>query len=43
MAVLSVIFFAFIGVVAVVGCARMAKIIIKAINRWFDKIEDKFC
>lgn len=43
MTVLSFIFFGFLGVIAFVGCVRMGKIIVKAINHMFDKIEDKFC
>lgn len=43
MSVLSFIFFMFLGVIAIVVCARMGKIVVKAINHMFDKIEDKFC
>lgn len=41
MALLSGIFFLFLGAVAVVGCARAFKLVIKAINGLFDKIESK--
>ena len=42
MSVLSFIFFGFLSVVAVVGCVRALKLVIKAMNGLFDKIEDKF-
>lgn len=41
MSILSFIFFGFLRVVAVVGCIRCGKLMIRAINGLFDKIEDK--
>lgn len=41
MAFLSCIFFGFLGVCAFVGCARAGRIMVKAINTLFDKIEEK--
>lgn len=41
MSILSFIFFGFLSVVAVVGCVRCAKLMIRALNGLFDKIEDK--
>lgn len=43
MAVLNLIFVGFLGIIAFTACVRTGKIIIRAINRLFDKIEDKFC
>jgi hypothetical protein len=41
MSVLSLIFFGFLSVVAVVGCLRAGKLVVKLINSFFDKIEKK--
>ena len=40
MALLSMIFFGFLSVCAVVACLRAGKLVVKAINGLFDKIED---
>jgi hypothetical protein len=37
----SFVFFLFLATVAAIGCFRAGKIIVRVINRWFDKIEDK--
>lgn len=42
MSFLSMIFFGFLGICGLVGCARAAKLVIRAINGLFDKLEDKF-
>lgn len=39
---LSLIFFTFLGICAVVACFRSGKVVIRMINNVFDKIEDKF-
>lgn len=41
MMMLSSIFNVFLGICAMVACLRAAKMVIKAINCLFDKIEDK--
>ncbi len=41
MSFLSFVFFTFLGIVAVIGCVRTLKLVIRAMNRLFDKIEDK--
>lgn len=41
MGILSFIFFGFLSVVAVVGCIRAGKLLVRAVNALFDKIEDK--
>ena len=41
MAFLSMIFFGFLSVCSVVACLRAGKLVVKAINGLFDKIEDK--
>ena len=41
-AFLSTIFFGFLGVCAIVACVRSGKLLIKGINRLFDKIDNKF-
>ncbi len=41
MDILSFIFFGFLSVVAVVGCVRAGKLLVRAINALFDKIEEK--
>ena len=41
MSILSFIFFGFLSVVAVVGCVRAGKLLVKAINGLFDRIEDR--
>lgn len=43
MELLSVIFFTFLNVVAFIACIRCGKVLIKALNRLFDEIENKFC
>ena len=42
MAFLSMIFFGFLEVCAIVAFARSGKLVIRAINSMFDKIDDKF-
>ena len=42
MAFLTTIFFAFLGICGLVGCARALRVVIRAINGIFDKWEDKF-
>ena len=41
MSILSFIFFGFLSVVAVVGCVRAGKLLVRAINGLFDRIEDR--
>lgn len=41
MSILSFIFFGFLSVVAFVGCIRAGKLLVKAINGLFDRIEDR--
>lgn len=41
MSILSFIFFGFLSAVAVVGCFRTGKLMVRAINGLFDKIENK--
>lgn len=41
MSMLSFVFFGFLSVVALVGCVRTGKLVIRAINSLFDRIEDK--
>lgn len=41
MAFLSMIFFGFLGVCAIVGCVRLGKLVIRGINALFDSIEDR--
>lgn len=41
MSFLSFVFFSFLGIVAVIGCIRALKLVIRAMNGLFDKIEDK--
>jgi hypothetical protein len=42
MSLLGMVFFGFLSVCALVACWRCGKILIRAINGLFDKIEDKF-
>lgn len=42
MSVLCFIFFGTLSIVALVCCFRAIKIMVKAVNHLFDKIEDKF-
>ncbi len=41
MTILNSIFNVFLGICAMVGCLRAAKLVIRTINSLFDKIEDK--
>lgn len=41
MGILYLIFFGFLCAIAVVVCVRAGKLLVKAINKLFDKIEDK--
>lgn len=41
MSILSFIFFGFLSVVAVVACVRTGKLMVRAINGLFDRIEEK--
>ena len=41
MGILSFIFFTFLSIVAIVGCIRCGKLLIRALNSMFDKVEKK--
>ena len=41
MGILALVFSIFLSVIAVVVCIRVGKLLVKAINKWFNKIEDK--
>lgn len=41
MSILTIALFVLIGIAAVVVCIRGGKLVVKAINRLFDKIEEK--
>jgi hypothetical protein len=41
MGIISFIFFGFLSIVAVIGCFRSMKLLVRMVNRLFDKIDGK--